>query len=243
MSRRTQIFIGVIALLVAAGTGLLLYANFNRMVTTAQVVTPARTIPVGSLIDESLLTVREVPRPLLSEDIYIRKEDLVGRVATVHLRPGMLIYRTFAVPLREYRLVDDPAYTVVSFPVEPARAVGGQIQPGHRVDIWQLAAVPSSLSAEIGEVIASEWATATILARNILVVDVRAGSGQAVARSPQAVPGQVQQQSSSTGSAGTLQILTVAVPSDTAREILTLVAKQQQARGVTLWVSLSPIQQ
>lgn len=246
MSRRTQIIIGVIALVAAAGTGLLLYANFNRMVTTAQVVTPAKVIPAGALIEESLLGVREVPRPLLNEDIYVRREELVGKVAVVPLRPGMVVYRSFAVPLKEYRLVDDPAYTVVSFPVDPARAVGGQIQPGHRVDIWQLAASPPNTSGELAEIMGTGWATATVLARNVLVVDVRSSAGQAVARSPQAVPGQVQQDrgQQSPASGGMLQILTVAVPPDVAREILTLVAKQQaRSGGVAIWVSLSPMGQ
>ena len=241
MSRRTQIVIGIIALLVASGAGLLLYANFSRMVTTTQVVSPARLIPAGALIESSMLSTREVPRPLLNEDIYVKVDDLVGKVAVVPLRPGMIVYRTFAVPLREYRFVDDPAYSVVSFPVEPARAVGGQIQPGHRVDIWQLVALPPAS----GEITSTGWATATILARNVLVVDVRSSAGQAVARSPQAVPGQVQSSASSASSSGStvpLQILTVAVPADVAREILSLVAMQQARSTVNLWVSLSPVE-
>lgn len=250
MSRKAQVVIGVIALLAAAGSGLLIYSGFSRMVTTAWVVTPARVIPAGALIEESLLSVREVPRPLLDEDIYVRREDLVGKVAVVPLRPGMVVYRSFAVPLREYRLVDDPAYTVVSFPVDPARAVGGQIQPGHRVDIWRLAASPPVSFGSLAEVMSTGWATATVLARGVLVVDVRSSTGQAVARSPQAVPGQVSQglgqqvlPASPASPGGMLQILTVAVPSDVAREILAVVAMQQARSGfVTIWVSLSPME-
>lgn len=36
MSRRTQIFLAVIALLVAVGSGLLVYSWFDRMVTVAE---------------------------------------------------------------------------------------------------------------------------------------------------------------------------------------------------------------
>jgi hypothetical protein len=90
------------------------------------------------------------------------------------------------------------------------------------------------------ELTARRWATATLLVKNVPVVDVRAASGAAVARQPQAVPGRVagdeESQSSSTAN---LQILTVGVPPTVTREILTLVA--EETVGLHLWVSLSPL--
>ena len=71
-----------------------------------------------------------MPRPLLEEAIYANARDLIGKVAAVPLRPGMIVYKSFVVAQAQYRLVDDPSLAVVSFPVNPARAVGGQLQPG-----------------------------------------------------------------------------------------------------------------
>ncbi|MBO9369923.1 MAG: hypothetical protein J7575_02360 [Chloroflexi bacterium] len=237
MSRRTQIFLALISLLVAAGSGLLVYSWFDRMVTVAEVVVPARTIPAGALIRPDMLMLKEVARPLLKENIYIRPDDLTGKVAVVPLQPGMLVYRPFAVSLQEYRLVDDPSMEVVSFPINPARAVGGQIQPGHRINIWELAATRPISQTDLLELASGRWATATLVLESVLVVDVRAASGQAVARSPQAVPGQMEGQSQSSSS-GALQILTVAVPRDQARKILHLAAMENG--GVQIWVSLAP---
>jgi hypothetical protein len=241
MSRKAQVFIAIAALLAAAGVGVYVYASFARMVTTAQIVTPATLIPAGALIEPGMLTGREAPRPLLEENVYVRAEDLAGRVAVVPLSPGMVIYRPFAVTAAEYRLVDDPVLEVVSFPVDPARAVGGQLQPGHRVDVWRLVAVRPSSGVTLTELTAGQWATATLLVEGAPVVDVRAATGMAVARSPQALPGQVEQEQGqrSSTSSGALQILTVAVPRVTAREILALVAEEQS--GAQLWVSLAPL--
>lgn len=239
MKRRTQILLALIALMLAGAAGLYVFTTFNQMVATAQVTTPANTIPAGALIDATMLTERDVPRPLLEEAIYANARDLIGKVAAVPLRPGMIVYKSFVVSQAQYRLVDDPSLAVVSFPVNPARAVGGQLQPGHHVDIWRLGGVKPTASITLTELTAAQWATATLVITNVPVVDVRASSGAAVARQPQAVPGQVSSGSSSSSSSA-LQILTVGVPPEVARDILALVAEEDQS-GFVLWVTLSPL--
>jgi Flp pilus assembly protein CpaB len=245
VSRRIKVFISLVALLAAAVVGWYVYRRFDQMVTTAEVVTPAQPIPAGALIEGEMLTRREVPRPLLDEEIYVEAEALVSRVAAVPLHPGMIVYGPFAVEQKSYRMVDDPALEVISFPVDPARAVGGQIQPGHRVDLWRLTSVRPGRAVTLTELIATRWATATLLVESAPVVDVRAKSGQPVARQPQAMPGQLGEGETSSGSSTStqrsspLQILTVGVPPQVARTILTLVAEEQA--GAELWVGLSPL--
>jgi hypothetical protein len=118
------------------------------------------------------------------------------------------------------------------------------VQPGHHVDIWRLGGVKPSTAITLTELSAQQWATATLIVANAPVVDVRASSGSAVARSPQAVPGKSEGGSangaSSSSSSAALQILTVGVPPATARDILALVAEEDQA-GFTLWVTLAPL--
>lgn len=239
MSKKTQIVTVVITAVIAIAVLLVARANFGRMVTTATIVTPAVDIPAGALIAPDMLEEREVPRPLLDEDIYVVSFDLVGQVAVVHLAPGMVVYRPFAVSQDEYRLTDDPTLTVVSFPVDPSRAIGGQLQPGHSIGIWRLVGVRPTSNITLTEMATTEWSTATLLVDAATVVDVRAQGGQAVARSPQALPGYVDEDGLKRSSVGTLQIVTVAVPPDVAQEILTLVAEENV--GAELWVSLSPL--
>ncbi len=243
MKRRTQLILALVSLLLAGAAGFYVYTTFNQLVATTQVVTPAVTIPAGALIDAKMLTTRDVPRPLLDEAIYARADDVIGQVAAIPLRPGMVVYRSFIVSQQQYRLVDDPTLEVVSFPVNPARAVGGQVQPGHHVDLWRLAGVRPTTAITLTELTARQWATATLIVANAPVVDVRSASGAAVARQPQAVPGKVDSGASapaSSSATAALQILTVGVPPDTARDILALVAEEDQADFV-LWVTLSPL--
>ena len=243
MTRKAQIAIALFALLAAAAAGVYVYRAFDQMVTTAQVVTPAQAIPAGALIEPEMLSAREVPRPLLDEAIYTDPADLVGRVAVAPLGAGMVIYRAFAVDQDDYRLVDDPELAIVSFPVDPARAVGGQIQPGHRVDVWRLVSVRPSGGITLTQMAAGTWATATLLVQDVPVVDVRARSGQAVARQPQAVPGRIEggeEANTAARASASLQILTVGVPPQVAETILTLVA--EETAGAELWVALAPLQ-
>lgn len=239
MSRKTMILIALLAAVAAVVVGWYVQRTFASMVTTTEIVTPAVPIPAGALIRPDMLETKVVPKPLLEEDIYVRAQELAGRVAITPLQPGMVIYRSFVVPAKEYRLTDDPTLEVVSFPVDPAKAVGGQLQPGNRVDIWRLAAARPTATNDASELAAQTFATATLLVENVPVVDVRAGSGQAYARQPQAMPGDTSQDQQQTSSGLALQILTVAVPREAAEVILSLVAEQRA--GMQLWVTLAPL--
>lgn len=227
MSRRTQSMLGVAALILALGAGAFVYLFFGRLATMATVPVPASPIPAGALISPDLLTAREVPRTLLEEPIYTDAADLSGRVAQVPLVPDVVVFRHQAVPLHDYRLVDDPELVVVSLPVDPARAVGGQVQPGHRVDVWRLPRGQEETSV-----------TSTLILTDVLVVDVRANQGQAVSRRPQAVPGQLEPEEQTRSVP--LQILTVAVEAPASTSLFDLLAEEESGRA-TLWIALAPL--
>ncbi len=238
MNRKTQTLLGVLALLLALISGVGAYWFLGTFAATATVPVPRQIIPAGALISPDLLEIREVPRVLLQEPIYTAANDLLGQVAQIPLYPGVVVYHHHAVPLREYRLVDDPSLVVVSLPVDPARAVGGQVQTGHRVDIWQLPQIRGQQEEETTPL------TATLVLSDVLVVDVRANQGQAVARRPQAVPGQVQGNTSSTAQPSTanvpLQILTVALPVSQTHTFMDWLAAEENGIAV-LWVTLAPV--
>jgi len=180
-----------------------------------------------------------VPRALLDEPIYATAADLYGKVAQVPLAAGMAVYRHHAVALRDYRLVDDPTLVVVSVPLSPDRAVGGQVQPGHRVDVWMLPRPRTTQGLEQTPL------TATLILTDALVVDVRASQGQAVSRQPQAVPGQLtttdeaqnQQQAASNVP---LQIMTFALPVTQTTILLDAVAQAENGVAI-LWAALAPL--
>ncbi len=238
MSRKTQTLLGVLALLLALISGVGAYWFLGTFAATATVPVPRQIIPAGALISPDLLEIREVPSVLLQEPIYTAANDLLGKVAQIPLYPGVVVYHHHAVPLREYRLVDDPSLVVVSLPVDPARAVGGQVQPGHRVDLWQLPQIRGQQEEETTPLMA------TLVLSDVLVVDVRANQGQAVARRPQAIPGQVQGNTSSTAQPSTanvpLQILTVALPVSQTHTFMDWLTAEENGL-VVLWVTLAPV--
>jgi len=237
MNRKTQTLLGVLALLLALISGGGAYWFLGTFAAMTTVPVPRQIIPAGALISPDLLEDREVPRTLLQEPIYTDATDLLGRVAQIPLYPGVVVYRHHAVPLREYRFVDDPSLVVVSLPVDPSRAVGGQIQPGHLVDLWQLPQVRGQQEEETTPL------TATLVLSDVLVVDVRASQGQAVARRPQAIPGQVQGNTSTAQPSAAnvpLQILTVALPVNQTGTLMDWLTAEEN--GVTvLWVTLAPV--
>lgn len=240
MTRRLQWLVALLSLLSALGSGAYAYAEFDRLIASATVVVPAVSIPPYTLVTPGLLTTKEVPRPILNEDVYTSPEELAGRITTVPLAPGMLVYRAFAVDPAAFRLTDDPALEVVSFPVDPARAVGGQVRVGQWINVYRVAlarpdALGQALSAEA--LLRERSAAAEVLAAAVPVVDVRSDRGERVTE-PIADP---RRSGASSANARTvpLQILTVAVPPEVARAIIALVVEERAEYA--LWVSLAPL--
>ncbi len=235
MNRKTHLILGLLALLLAGGAGYGVYVYFERLTTTATVPVPRVPIPAGALIAPELLTERDVPRTLLNEPIYTSRVALAGRVAQIPLQPGLVVYQLHAVAPRDYRLVDDPALVVVSLPSDPTRAVGGQVQPGHRIDVW---ALPRVRGADAG---LTRTLTATLVVQDAPVVDVRSSQGQAVARQAQAVPGQyVAGDEQQTAQRVPLQILTVALPLTQTETLLHWLTAEENGQ-VILWTALAPL--
>jgi Flp pilus assembly protein CpaB len=236
MNRRTQLSLGLVALLLAAGAGYGVYTYFDQLTTTATVPVPNAPIPAGALISPELLQEREVPRTLLKEPIYTTAETLSGQVAQIPLQPGLVVYQAHAVPPQDYRFVSDPTLSVVSVPVDPARAVGGQVQPGHSLDIWAL----PELRADAAP---TETLTATLVLAAAPVVDVRSSQGRAVARQAQAVPGQYtagDEQATANSQQAPLQILTLALPVTQTETLMSWLTAAENGRAV-LWTALAPL--
>ena len=160
----------------------------------------------------------------------------MGQVAQIPLQPGLVVYQAHAVPPQEYRLVTDPTLSVVSVPVDPARAVGGQVQPGHKVDIWALPALRADAAP-------TETLTATLVLLDTPVVDVRSSQGRAVARQAQAVPGQYttgDEQTNANSQQAPLQILTVALPVTETEVLMSWLTAEENGQAV-LWTALAPL--
>ena len=107
--------------------------------------------------------------------------------------------------------------------MDPSQAVAGQIQVGHRVTIYRLVAMrPQETEVTTAaDLLAQDAAAVEVLAENVLVVDTLPWAGREGGEWPTSA-----------------NILTVAVPHQTAAELIKLVGEQKAEYD--LWVSLAP---
>ena len=166
----------VCALLVGGGVFFYASRSFDRLVATRPLVVAAIPLPPYTIVTEDMLIVRELPRVLEAEAIYLEPAEVVGRITTGPIPAGALLYRAQVVAPAQFRLA--PAeLEVVSIPVDPARAVGGQIEVGHVVNIYRVALERNTLGENsLPELLAGKGAAAELLV-TAPVVDVRDSRG------------------------------------------------------------------
>ena len=229
----------VISLVAAAVIGLYARARFERLVATRQIPVAAEDIPPYTLISEEMVTLREMPKTLQFEPIHLNEETVVGKMSTIPIPRGALFYEEFAVPPGEFRYVEDEYLEVISFPVDPAKAVGGQVRPFQRINIYRIARGMIDHGAPPEAVIAQAGAAVEVLAEDVLVVDVRSTRGEPAGGSPEGNPCQLERQAATGTRVLPLSILTVAVEPQVAGEITRLMGETQGQYD--LWVSLAPL--
>jgi Flp pilus assembly protein CpaB len=109
---------------------------------------------------------------------------LVGLAARVEIVPNAPIFKSYTVPPRELHYSPDNTVVLVALKVDTARAVGGLVQSGHRVDVWRIAKAPPDRALEPDTLLALHGAGVELLATDLRVVSVRAGQASQVAAPP-----------------------------------------------------------
>ena len=230
MTRKVLLAILAISLGIAGATGYYGKQMWPASGPTIRVVSASQPIPPYVLITSDMLVEREMPKVLTREPVFLRPSEVVGRIATVPIPAGALIYHDFAVEAESFRLTPDPALEVVSFPARPEKAVGGQLRPGQRINIYRVAIGSQSTSLSPEQALSSKGAEAQLLASAVLVVDARNGQGEL----PAGASGQDVRARSAPPN-----IVSVAVAPEVAKNIIALVG---ETRGqYDLWVTLAPL--
>ena len=249
MKRIFQIILGLIA--IAAGLAGAWYgrSTYLESVVTVQLPVPAQDLEPYTLITPDLLTWRDFPRALVAEqgEYATQPEELTGKITTSMLVASLPVpHRRVASP-NEFRLAD-PTLEVLSLPVAPEMAVGGQVQIGDQVNIYRLTAweeqtdsliaLPeNALSIDANNIIqVGETLTETIptaqpktfteieLIATVPVVQVLSGDGTAEAdNEEEMIP---------------LQILVLAAPPEVAQDILDAQAATTVGNN-QLWITLA----
>ena len=130
-----------------------------RMVAVA-----ARDIGTYVIVDADMVQAVEKPG---EEAVGIYgAEDVVGKITIRYLKAGEPIDRYSALSIEEFRFVSDMGLEVASFPARFDEMVGGQLKPGHHINIYGY--------REGG---ADRLSETMLIAADVWVVDVRTASG------------------------------------------------------------------
>ncbi|MBU0490928.1 MAG: hypothetical protein KKB13_03670 [Chloroflexi bacterium] len=232
--RKATLVISILALVAAAIVGYLAYQWFDALVVSRPIVVAKETIPPYTLVTADMLTVRDLPAPLADEDIYTEAHQVVGKLTTTFIPAGAVIYRPYAVLPAAFRYVDDLTLEVLSFPVDPNKAVGGQVRIGQRVNVWRIVrGQPQGLSATAA--LSTSLAASELLLPDVLVVDVRSSRGEPVGQP--VGESELESQAQRGSQTVPLTILTVALPITETQKLVTLMGEVHLNADV--WVSLA----
>ncbi len=237
MNRSVQFVIGILAVLLAVGAGLYGRNAYLKEVSTYQVPVPVGPIPPYTVLSESMFKMRDMPRTMENLPYYQSVGDLKGLITNVALPASLPVPKANAVPSNQFRLAD-AEFEVVSIPVEPVSAVGGQVQISQRVNLYRMIQVDP---AQGENVISSEPAPSQtrveLIAASVLVVDVRnsqgvtAGPGSEGSKGGSGLTGSGQQVEQ-------VQILTLALEPGLVNRVLDAVASSKKQGGL-LWTTLA----
>jgi len=233
MNRVTQLVIGLLAITLAIGAGIYGRNVYLKEVSTYQVPVPVSAWPAYTVLNADMFQMRDMPRTMESLPYYQSIDTLVGKISTVPLPSGLPVPQVSVVPVAEFRLAD-ATFEVLSIPVDPVSAVGGQIRIGERINLYQV--IPAPTDAQTTEPTQAPGSfQINPIAEKVLVVDVRSAQGAA------AETGQQEAKSSTFGSGQQVeqvQILTLAVEPGQVKTILDAVAMAKKQGGL-LWTSLA----
>lgn len=235
MNRSIQFIIGLVALALALGAGFYGRNAYLKEVSTVQIAVPVQTIQPYTLLSPDLFSLREVPRAMQTLPYYQDPEEMSGLISTVQLPAGLPVAKGLAVKPEDFRLADT-AFEVVSIPVEPVSAVGGQIHVGQRVNLYQMMDQADSGTTSADKANSTQSLQVRQIASGIMVVDVRSSQGLAADSLQDG-------QHASTSLSGSqqvqqTQILTLALPPDQVQEVLRAVATAKKQGGL-LWTTLA----
>jgi len=236
MNRTVHFVIGLLAAVLAVAAGIYGRNAYLKEVSTYQIPVPVADIAPYTILSENLFVMRDMPRTMETLPYFQTTADLTGMISVSGLPAGLPVAKTSAVPPGQFRLAD-AAFEVLSIPVEPVSAVGGQIQIGQRVNLYHMTRQEPKSGEDPNDPENAEHFTAERIAASVLVVDVR--SSQGVTAGPRSQP---QEGNSSLAGSGDqveqVQILTLALDPDLVQSVLDAVASSKKQGGL-LWTTLA----
>lgn len=210
--------IGVISLI----SGLFAEAPPSRTLVPA--VAAMQVKPYTVITQDMVRAGNPVPADEFVEKGMYPFDSVVGLMSTDQLLPGATLTGVNAKPVEEVRFVEDLGLEVISFTTGVDRAVGGQLRPGHIVNLYGF-----GRDRETNEPFTR------IIEPRLWVVKVAAGSSAISNATPRPDPETGQYQVEGGDREGQATLITVAVQPQQAYNIVNTLG----ADGLQAWVTLA----
>ena len=242
MKRFLQIILGFIAIGIGVAGAWYGRTSYLDSVVTVQLPVPQADIDPYTIITPDLLAWREFPRALVEgQSGFAESPDtLVGKITTSRLVAGLPIPSQLVQVSRDFRLAD-PTLEVISLPVSPEYAVGGQIQIGEMINIYRIRAWEDDLpignaaiiSTTVGSQVPQTFTEVELIA-TVPVVSVLSQDGTAEAAGTETTT----EIDKNEAPPVPLQILVVAAPPAIVQDILAAQAASGTGNN-QLWITLA----
>src|SRR5438067_1311673 len=172
----------VICILLSGIAGFFYYSQTRQ----ATAVVAARDLTVGTRIQDSDVSLRQINPASVSHEVMKTLDQVVGQVVAVPILEGQFLDARQVAPARNAAMLgsglDMPSgYRIIGLPIAPAAAVGGALKPGDRVDVMAIAG--GTKATTLAD---QPLATPMLLGRDVLVIGLRTEQGTGV---DQAEPG------------------------------------------------------
>jgi hypothetical protein len=225
MGRRLfEAVMGVILIIVAIVLAFLFQQSYARGVELQSFPVPLAGIPPYTMLSEEMFEWKDFPRAL-GGGYTTSLDQLTGRISNSFIPPGLPIPLVLVTSAGDFRMAD-PKLEILSIPVSPESAVGGQVRIGERINIYRLIPPPDLESLTGPESLGK--GNVTLVAEEVLLTNVLGKGGAA-------------EKASSTSREVVTAILVLAVTDEQRDAILKLLAETEQ--GAIMWISLAPITQ
>lgn len=218
MGRRIfEVVVGIILLVLAFVLAFFFQQEYTSGVELQSLPVPVDNIGPYTLLSESMFVMKDFPRKLTETGAYATSlSQLDGRISTSIIPAGLPVPLVEATKPEDFRLAD-PNLEVLSIPISPTSAVGGQIRIGDRINIYRIYP-PSKAPVLQDRLDTSDMVT--LVAENIPVVLVLGGG-------------------SSSGGSTSANILVLALTQPEKEAILQLIADTKE--NAFMWITLAPV--
>lgn len=215
---------GIILLVVAFVAAYFFQQAYKSGVEYRGFPVPLQDIPPYTVLTEDMFELKDFPSALTGgyADTF---SQLAGRMSNSRIPAGLPVPLALISAPEEYRLAD-PSLEVISIPVSPPSAIGGQIKAGDNVNFYRLLP-PGSQFIPLGSdkpILDS----ITLIAENIPVVMVLGATAKS-------------SDLSESGKVISATTLILAVNDKQRDALLNLMA--DISGGAIMWVTLAPVQE